>query len=341
MAPIQTDATDRARALHRASLVIDASQSAPVTPEHLERIRAGGIHAVSTTIAHPDADFAASVRAAGRALRLIDALADQVLHVRRAADVARARAEGKIGLAFAFQHAPVERGLDDLDLFHRLGVRTIQLTYNTRNALGDGCVENPDGGLSRYGREVVRAMNQLGLLIDLSHCGDRTTYEAIQLSTAPVAVTHANALAVCDCPRNKSDRTLRALAERGGVIGATWWSPMNHNGRGRRPTVDDFFRHVEHLVAVCGVDHVGFGSDMGEGQDRAAWDAAFARGGRYPEITGHLDWFNYETRMVEGLDSTTRFGRLTEELVRRGWSDGDAARLLGGNFLRLFAAVWG
>ena len=205
----------------------------------------------------------------------------------------------------------------------------------------DGCVESPDGGLSRYGRQVVGAMNRLGLLIDLSHCGDRTTREAILASEAPVAITHANARAVCDSRRNKSDETLRALAERGGVIGATWWSPMNANDLGRRPTVDDFFRHVEHLIDVCGLDHVGSGSDMGEGQDRAVWDAAFARGGKFPEITGHLAWFSYGTRMVEGLDSTTRFGRLTEELVRRGYPEDAIGKLLGGNFLRLFGRVWG
>jgi membrane dipeptidase len=330
----------RAAALHRRLLVIDASQSAPVTPEHLDRIRAGGIDTVSTTIVHPEADFAASVRAAGRALALVERHRAEVVHVRTAGDVTRAQAEGRIGLALAFQHAPVDQP-GDLAVFHQLGVRTIQLTYNTRNALGDGCVESPDGGLSRYGREVIRVMNRLGLLVDLSHCGDVTTREAILYSEVPVAITHANARALCDSLRNKSDRTLEALARRGGVIGANWWSPMNHNGLGRRPTVDEFFQHVDHLVRVCGIDHVGFGSDMGEGQDRAVWDAAFARGGRFPEITGHLPWFGYESRMVDGLDSTTKFGRVTEELVRRGYGEEAIGKLLGGNFLRLFGQVWG
>ena len=202
-------------------------------------------------------------------------------------------------------------------------------------------MESPDGGLSRYGREVIRAMNRLGLLVDLSHCGDVTSREAILYSEVPVAITHANARALCDSLRNKSDRTLEALARRGGVIGANWWSPMNHNGLGRRPTVDEFFQHVDHLVRVCGIDHVGFGSDMGEGQERAVWDAAFAKGGRFPEITGHLPWFSYESRMVDGLDSTTKFGRVTQELVRRGYGEEAIGKLLGGNFLRLFGQVWG
>ncbi|MCC6175422.1 MAG: membrane dipeptidase [Chloroflexi bacterium] len=336
--PVRTHAQE----LHTRTLLIDGSQSAPITPEHIERLLIGEIDVVGATIVHAEASFEESIRAAGAALQTLARHADQLVHVTCVADIQRARAEKKIGIIFQFQHAPIEKGYGDLFIFRTLGVRVIQLTYNTRNALGDGCVEKPDGGLSRYGRQVVNGMNELGMLIDLSHCGDHTSYEAIVHSNQPVAITHANALAVCDSPRNKSDKTIRALAERGGVIGLNFWSPMTHNGLNRRPTADELFAHLKHLIDVAGIEHVGIGSDLGEGQSRVIWDAAFAEGGKFPEVTGHLrDWFNYETRMVEGLDTVRNFGRLTDEMVTRGYTDDQIEKLLGANFLRLYGDVLG
>jgi membrane dipeptidase len=324
--PVRTHAQE----LHTRTLLIDASQSAPITPEHIERLLVGEIDVVGATIVHAEAGFDESIRASGAALQTLARHADQLLHVTTAADIHRARAEKKIGIILQFQHAPIEKGYDDLYIFYQLGIRVIQLTYNTRNALGDGCVEKPDGGVSRYGRQVISAMN------------DHTTYEAIVHSKQPVAITHANALAVCDSPRNKSDKTIRALAERGGVIGLNFWSPMTHNGLNRRPTPDELFVHLKHLINVAGIDHVGVGSDLGEGQSRVVWDAAFAEGGKFPEVTGHLrDWFNYETRMVEGLDTVRTFGRLTDEMVRHGYTDAQIEKLLGANFLRLYGDVLG
>lgn len=323
------------------ALVFDGSQSAPLTAEHVARLRSGGIQALHLTIGDVHAGFAATVRATACALQTLESLSADVVHVRTFGDFERASRERRIGVVLALQHAPIESGIDDVVALHALGVRTIQLTYNARNPLGDGCVEEPDGGLSRYGRLAVRAMNRVGVTIDLSHCGDHTTQQAIAASERPVLVAHANARAVCESPRNKSDETLRLLAANGGVIGATFWSPMTHNGRGRRPTVAQLLDQVDYLVEVAGIEHVGVGSDIGEGQPRAGWDASFGPGGRYASITDPLrSWFSYETRMVDGLESAASFGRVREVLEGRGYTPNDIAKLLGGNVLRVFAAAW-
>jgi membrane dipeptidase len=139
------------------------------------------------------------------------------MRLRTARDLAEAKRSGRLGLIYGFQDAAMLEGDPErLELFHRFGVRIVQLTYNLRNLLGDGALEAADAGLSRHGRDVVTRMNALGMLVDLSHCGTRTTDDAIAASAKPVAVTHSGCRAVYDHPRSKHDATLRRLAERGG-----------------------------------------------------------------------------------------------------------------------------
>ena len=179
-------------------------------------LRAGDVTAINATIVVWD-DYDSALDNIKRWLGWFEQHSDLIRQVTTVDDIHRAKREGRTGVIFGWQNAsPIGGDIDRLRLFHRLGVRIIQLTYNERNLLGNGCYERVDEGLSKFGLAVVKEMNRLGILIDLSHCGDRTTDEAIERSTAPVAITHANARSQFDHPRNKTDGTIKRLVERGG-----------------------------------------------------------------------------------------------------------------------------
>jgi membrane dipeptidase len=160
---------------------------------------------------------------------------------------------------YAQNASPIQDDLTRVKTLHDMGVRIVQLTYNTRNLVGDGCLERTNAGLSQFGVDLVGALNDARTLVDVSHCGPATTLDAITLSKRPVAITHSSCRAVFDHPRSKSDAILRAMADRGGVVGIFQINP--YLGPKERNTLDDFLRHVDHAVKVAGIDHVGIGSD--------------------------------------------------------------------------------
>src|SRR5881392_1524569 len=228
----------------------------PWTDAMVANARASGITAVNVTINGAGvtgaAAFESTVRNVAFLERELNAHPDAFLRVRGVADIRRAKETSRVGLIAGFQDATMLEGdLSRVDVFHDLGVRIIQLTYNVRNLLGDGCLEPGNAGLSNFGRDVVRRMNELGILVDLSHCGRRTTTDAIAMSTKPVAVTHSGCAAVADLARNKTDEQLRLLAAKGGVVGIYTMPFLRTSGQ---PTASDFIQHVEHAVQVCGED---------------------------------------------------------------------------------------
>jgi len=335
---------EHALALHRDALVIDGSQSAPMTPEHFGRLRRAGIDALNITVVTSiQAEFAQAAADIQDMLDTIQKYSDELMLIQTTKDIHQARAQGKIGVIMGLQNArPVMDDLRYLRLLHTLGVRIIQLTYNERNLIGDGCIEKANGGLSRFGRAVVKEMNRIGVVVDVAHCGEQTTLDAIEESELPIVISHSNAQALCPSPRNKSDRVLKALAERGGVIGVAFWAPLAYSDPQRRPGMKEFFAHVDYLVDHAGIDHVGIGSDIGEGESRGHYEAMFTRGGgTYPEITAVLgDWYNFDNRMIEGMESCVVFPRVTEGLVARGYNDEDIRKILGGNLLRVYSQTF-
>lgn len=338
-----TNSREAARELHFSSLVIDGLEAAPMTAEHFARLRAAGVAAVNFTSASIDHAFAPAVLDLMRLRRTIAEHDHEVLLVETVDDIERARREGRIGIIMGLQNArPFMEDLGYVAALYQLGVRIVQLTYNERNVLGDGCVELANGGLSRFGRRAVAEMNRLGMLVDLSHCGERTTLDAIEASSAPVAVTHANAAALTPSPRNKSDTVLAALRHNGGVIGAAFWAPMAFRDPAHRPEVSDFLDHVDYLVERAGIDHVAIGTDLGEGESRAHYEAMFLRGGgKYPEVTHMLgDWYDFDHRMVDGLESVVTFPKVTEGLVARGYDAVAVRKILGENIVRVLNAAW-
>ncbi len=305
-----------------------------------------GVSAVNLTVSHFEADFEEAMDGMARWLAVLGDEGRGWRKVERAADIEASHGDGRPGLIMGWQNLrPIGDKLDRLVMLHGLGLRVAQLTYNRRNFLGDGCLEPEDGGLSGMGRDAVRLMNDLGIAIDLSHVGQRTSVEAAEASSRPVLATHANARSVTPAPRNKSDDAIAAIAATGGVIGVSNYGPMCWDGDpSRRPSLDDFERHLDFVVDLVGVDHVGLGTDMPAVADpgtvahitKFTLDAFPAAIAAYAEAFGN----DIRDRYLSDCASHKELVRVTERLQRRRWADGDILKLLGGNFLRAFRAIW-
>jgi membrane dipeptidase len=317
----------------------------PLTAAEIADVRASGVTALNLTVGALGSGaevFEQTFKTIGFWEREIDTHPDALMRIKSAADLERAKKEGKLGIVYGFQDAtPLGDDPDRVTLFSRFGVRVIQLTYNRRNLLGDGCLEPANAGLSRLGAQVVERMNEQGVLVDLSHCGHRTTLDAIAASKRPVAITHAACAAVADLPRNKTDEELRGLARKGGVVGIYFMPFLRTQGQ---PMAADLIRHLEHAVDVCGEDHVGLGTDGGISPveltpgylKRFHEDVANRRkqGISAPGETEDVYTF------LPDLNSPRRFETLAGLLRERGHSEARVEKILGGNFARLFREVW-
>jgi membrane dipeptidase len=239
-----------------------------------------------------------------------------------------------VGVIFGFQNGtPFEDEVGFIALFARLGVRVVQPAYMTQNLIGAGCLEPRDGGLTAFGRDVVRELNDQRVAIDLSHCGPRTTLDVIDVSSAPVLFTHANPRALVDNPRNKSDDELRALAARGGVVGAvafrSFLAPPT-----RDATLDDLLRHIDYLVELLGPDHVAVATDFTEGREEGFLDRAFGRNAP-AGVTPDWPWVG-----PVGFESVDEFPNVTRGLVARGYDGETIRKILGANLVRVLGEAW-
>lgn len=268
----------------------------------------------------PDA-FEAALRWTTGWNRFLGAHPQYLIRVDSAADLARAGEEGKIGILIGFQNADHFRTAADVETFHQVGQRVSQLTYNSRNRLGCGCKEAQDDGLTAYGAEIVAAMNRAGMVVDISHSAERTSLDAIRLSRQPVLITHSNCRALVAHPRCKSDRVIKAMAERGGVMGITVIPAFVKSGQPAR--IEHVLDHFEHVIRVAGIEHVGLGSDA----DVDAID---------PRTNRVRPRYN-----VLGLRHPRRVFELTEGLIQRGYTDHQIELVLGGNFRRALGEIWG
>lgn len=315
----------------------------PLSEAMLANAAASGITAVNVTVSGGGAgheSFDSTFSEIGYWERELTAHPNVLARVRRVADIHEAKQTGRLGLIYGFQDAAMLEGdLDRLALFHHFGVKIIQLTYNLRNQLGDGCLEPANAGLSKFGRSVVERMHELGMLVDLSHCGQRTTADAIEASPGPVAITHSGCRAVFDHPRSKRDEELRRLADKGGVIGIYTMPFLNPRGPA---TADDLMRQIEHAVNVCGEDHVGIGSDNSITPTEA--DAEYRRTlVEFAEVRQRLGIAaprENELLFIPDLNSPRRMEMIADHLLARGHSDARVDKIIGGNWMRLFGQVW-
>ncbi|HEV7356961.1 MAG TPA: membrane dipeptidase [Steroidobacteraceae bacterium] len=323
----------------------DAPDDAPLSARGLSDARESGVTVVNFTVndvGNGPNKFMAAVKNIADLERELALHPDALMKVVRGRDIQTAKASKRVGIVYGCQDTTMlEADLKNLRVFANLGVRIVQPTYNIRNLMGDGCIENADGGLSKMGYDFVAEMNQLNLLLDLSHAGPRTIAEGIAASKAPMAITHTGCRALVDLPRNTRDSELKALADRGGVAGIYFMPFLRESGQ---PHAADLIRHIEHAVNVCGEDHVGLGTDGSisgvpmteaylayfkkEAQARAK--AGFAAPGESADVL----------TIVPEYNDPLRFYRLANDLKAKGWPDSRIEKLLGANFEGLFAQVW-
>lgn len=244
-------------------------------------------------------------------LDAVAAYPDRITLVTDVAQLDATLASGKIAAIIGVEGGEVLQGrVGLLRVLHRLGVRLLGLTWNERNELADGAGDaRSGGGLSRLGEQVVREMNRLGMVVDVSHLSDAGFYDVLAVSSQPVVASHSNCRALCNHPRNLTDDQIRALAARDGVVGINFYSRFLRESA--PATLDDVVRHVEHVAALVGTRHIGLGSDF-DGMDAPP----------------------------QGLEDVTRLPRLFEALLRRNWREDDVRAVAGGNLLRLFRQVW-
>lgn len=270
--------------------------------------------------------------------------ADLIAPARTVAEIHEIVRSGRTAVMFGFQNtAPFEDDIRLVRVFHDLGVRIVQLTYNTQNSIAAGCWENDDAGLSTHvGRQFVREFNDVGMLIDLSHCSEKTSLQTIDYSSAPVAVTHANPLEFVGTDvelnrRPKSSEVLRALAARGGVVGLSPYVRMLKNGIAT--TEQEFVDMISWTVDLVGVDHVAIGTDFytGYGVEAVKW-WRMGRWGRESPVP--IDESAPVVEWPAWFQSPTAFPSLAEAMLRAGFSDAELGQVLGGNWLRLFAELF-
>jgi membrane dipeptidase len=283
-----------------------------------QRLKDSGIDVFHPAVGYVAGDiYTASLRDITGWNAFIAAHQDYFLRVDSPADLERAKTQGKIGIVIGQQNSEHFRTVDDVARFYDLGQRVSQLTYNS-NAIGGGSSDPRDPGLSPYGAQIVERMNQVGMAVDVSHCGARTTTDAIEASRRPVLVTHSNCRAlVAGSARCKTDDEIRRMAKKGGVIGIT----MVRGFVGAKPsvTIGDVLDHIDHVTKLVGVEHAGVGTDVDlEGRDV------------YP--TRRLD--------LDGIDYQKKIYGLTEGLVRRNYSNRNIELILGGNFQRALSEIW-
>jgi len=321
--------------LHEDAIVIDGLIVSRWGPAVFRDMQRGGLTAANCTCSVWE-DFRATMLNIARWQRWFGEHDDLITPVRSAADIRRAKREGRVGIILGFQNtSAIEDRPETLSLFKSLGVGVIQLTYNTQNLVGAGCWEAKDGGLSGFGEEVVAEMARQRILVDLSHVGARTAADAVAASPLPCAYTHVAPAGMFAHPRNKSDAELRAVIERGGFVGVALYPPFMP--RGADSTLEDALDVIAYMIDVCGEASVGIGTDFTQGQDEAFFDWL-----RHDK--GHARRVNPgrgTAPFLRGLNTLADYPALTAAMQRRGWSEARIRGVLGENWLRFLGDVWG
>lgn len=258
-----------------------------------------------------------------------------LMRVDSADDLDRLKSSGKVGVILGVQNSEHFRNPADVEYFHSLGQRVSQLTYNTRNLIGNGSTERRDDGISDFGAAIIERMNKVGMAVDVSHCGDRTTLDAFEISKKPVLITHSNCRAlVPGHPRCKTDEAIKKMAASGGVMGITGVRMFVKNDE--PTTIEHFLDHFDHVKKLVGVEHLGVGSDI----DLDGYDDMPAEENKRLRA-GYKGSYGFRDKIdIEGIDHPKRMFDLTEGLIRRKYTDREIELVLGGNFKRMLAQIW-
>lgn len=322
------------RELHDNAIVIDGLIVSNWSRDVFEDMRRGGLTAANCTCSVWEG-FRDTMINVGQWNRWFREHGDLIVKARTAADIRAAKAQGKTAIILGFQNVSAfEDRLEYIEIFKDAGVGVAQIAYNTQNLVGVGCYESKDSGLSDYGHEVIGEMNRVGMLCDLSHVGPVTSRDVIVASKKPVAYTHCLPAGLKKHPRNKSDEELRFIADHGGFIGVTMFTPFLR--RGGESTVDDYIEAIEYVIDIAGENRIGIGTDFtqGHGDPFFQWithDKGYAR---------QLTNFG-EIKFPDGFSTIGDYPNLTAAMGRAGWSETRIRNVLGENWLRLLEEVWG
>jgi membrane dipeptidase len=322
------------------------TQDPDLSPRIFADARASGLTAVNVTIGYVFGDkdpFEESVRDVAATSAMIRRHSDRLVKAYSAADIRRAKAEGKVAMILGFQNAAMMgKDATRVDIFADLGVRVIQLTYNGPNQLGDGAMVPENRGISSFGREVIARLNEKRIMVDLSHSGQKTCLEAAQISKAPISINHTGCRAVTDLPRNKTDEELRLVAQKGGFVGIYFMPFLNLSGHAH---AEDVVAHIDHAVNICGEDHVGIGTDgvitqiddLKAYESRLATEIARRRAAGISAPGERPDTYPF----VVDLRGRDQFRKLAGLLAAKGYSTTRIEKIMGANFMRYAVDIWG
>jgi membrane dipeptidase len=333
--------------LCRESFILDCNALASIgrlrSQDHQDEIAAGiresGLIVVKATLGGATGDFAMAVADIASADHLIEKKPDIFLQIRTTADFDRARNEKKLGVIYSFESANMlEDKIERVELFRGLGVRVMQLTYNRRTPFGVGCLDGETEGLTDLGRQAIAKMNELGVALDLSHSNTQTTADGIATSTKPPLITHAGCRAVYQHPRNKEDRELKALADKGGVLGVYMLPYLTASPK--QPMLDDYLQHLEHALKVCGEDHVGVGSDVPFFRVDDADLAEMKQAAEKRKADGIAAPGEDRPTYIPDVNTPRKMELIADALLKRGHKAAAVEKILGNNFKRVFGEIW-
>ena len=324
--------------IYRENIVIDGLAVAPPSGRLVQEWIGAGITACNWTVVSHREDTLTALNKITQFYWLLEQFPQHTLLVENSKDIDRAKKEGKLGIILGFQGTgPLGYSVNLLRIFYRLGVRIIQLAYNESSPFAPGCLEPSNSGLSSLGIQLVQEMNRLGVVIDLSHVGQRASLEAIELSQDPVIFSHSNPSMLQPNPRNISDELMCACAAKGGVIGLSTFSAFVGETRGgRHPTLEDYFRQMDYVINSVGADHVAIGTDiLIDATDGVWWRAVTGR--LYPDISQGM---TYETHNIAGFTHQTDFPAVTHAMLNHGYDAETVRKIIGANWQRVFRQVW-
>lgn len=316
----------------RDTAVIDGLQYCNWSREVFEQMRDGGIDAVHVTATYWE-NARELLSNIGDWNRRFEAHRDLIMPVETGDDIRRARDSGRTGIILGLQNcSPIEDDIDMVAILKRLNVHIMQLSYNNQSLICAGCYEEHDPGISRFGREVIREMNRVGMIIDMSHSAEFSTLEAIRLSERPIVISHANPAFFHPAKRNKSDHVLKALSESGGLLGFSCYA--FHLKNGSNCTLDEFSEMVARTVDFMGIDHLGIGTDLCQGQPQSVLQ--WMRNGRWSKIpdygegsASNPDW----PEPLSWLRGAADFSNIARGLRDRGFNETEVDKLMGANWL--------
>ena len=319
------------------SLFIDALQYNNWSEEVFQQINWGGISAIHVTICYHE-DFQEMVQNVIDWNRRFEDYSALIFQGRTASDVLKARKEGRTAIFFGFQNcSPIEDNIGLVEVCHQLGVRFMQLTYNNQSLLGTGCYEENDPGITRMGKQVIKEMNRVGLVVDMSHSAERSTLEAIEISERPIAITHANPTFWHPALRNKSDEVLKALGESGGMLGFSVYP--HHLKDGSNCTLESFCTMIADTADLMGINSIGIGTDLCQNQPdsvvermrNGTWtnDRDYGEGSAsFAGFPDQPEWFR----------DNRDFANIESGLLSKGFSNEDVELVMGKNWLNFFEA---